>query len=98
MRAGDIIEYHEYFEYKFVEGVIPKCAGEVLELLCDVKDTLVGFKLRVCVKYDFCFKESMWKWTLCEPIGEVLKFGSWVPPMWEVHQSFESFLERNPCA
>ena len=90
--AGDIVEYYEFLEYKFIEGVFPKYAGEVLELLCDEKETLVGFKLRVLAEH------GIGAWYRCEPVDKVVKFNTRVPSQWKVHASIEAFLEQAQIA
>ena len=92
--VGDFIEYHVYFKYKLVEGMVPKCAGELLEFLFDESENVVGFKLRVLAEHGFKYG----KWTLIEPKEEAQKFNLEIPPKWKVHKSLESFREKNPCA
>lgn len=90
VRVGDIIEYHEYQDYKYADGVYPTWAGEVLELLCDEKGTLVGLKIHARARC--CVME----WGPREEIV-IRKFCKVVPPTWKVHTNFESFLEQNHC-
>lgn len=93
LQVGDVVEFHKYFEFKFVEGMEPFCVGEVLQFLYDQKQALVELKMLVRAEYDSPFKSDP-MWNLCEPTEMTLKLDSREQSRWYLHESFESFLEK----